>query len=210
MTASRIRWLIIFVVYGAFHIWYGGYGSPMTPDEVEQYVERAVTSLGPDSAERVRKLASTDDGKEFVMVNLNQYRPEPKYPDGRAVDMTSMEVERLYTGKVLPMLLARACHPIVVVDPAVNMGGEGEFERIQWDRIALARYRSRQDFLEFILDPEFAVGVEHKWAALEKSHTMLSVPQIWGVSVRLVPFLIFVVIGLLLDRYTTKRATDQT
>ena len=163
-------------------------------------------SVSPETAERVRQVASTDDGKEFVMVNLNRYRPEPSYADGRVVSGSSQEVEQRYVSTVVPMLLARACHPIVVTDPVVNMVGSAD--RILWDRVALARYRSRQDFLEIILDPEFNVGVEHKWAALGTSHTMLTVPQVWGVSVRLVPFLLLVVIGLLLDRYAAARASD--
>ena len=201
MTASRIRWLIIFLIYGAFHLWYGGNGEPMTEKEVAYYVDLA-SKVSPDAVERVRQLASTHDGKEFVMVNLNKYRPEPKYSDGRAVTETSKEVEQRYLSMVVPMLFARACHPIVVTDPAVTM--VGDLEQPRWERIALARYRSRQDFLEIMLNPEFNSGVEHKWAALETSHTMLTVPQIWGFSIRLAPLLFLLVVGLTLDRYLAK------
>ena len=202
--ASRIRWLVIFLIYGVFHYWYGGNGEPLTVEEIEHYVARAA-SLSPETADRVRQLATTDDGKEFVMVNLNKYRTEPKYADARVVSGSSKEVEQKYLSMVVPMLFVRACHPIIVTDPVIKM--VGDVDRTQWDRVALARYRSRQDFLEIILDPEFDVGVEHKWAALENSHTMLTVPQIWGVSVRLVPLLLLLVIGLLLDRYATFRAS---
>ncbi len=204
MTASRIRWLVIFLIYGVFHYWYGGNGEPLTVEEVEHYVARAA-SQSPETAERVRQLATTDDGKEFVMVNLNKYRSAPKYGDARVVSENSKAVEQKYLSMVVPMLFARACHPIIVTDPVIKM--VGDVDRTQWDRVALARYRSRQDFLEIILDPEFDIGVEHKWAALETSHTMLTVPQIWGVSVRLVPLLLLLVIGLLLDRYAAFRAS---
>ena len=197
MTASRIRWLIILLVYGAFHFWYGGNGEPMTQEEVEHYVSPAALR-SPDSVERIRTLASTDDGKVFVMVNLNRYRPVPKYSDGRDVSANSQEVEQLYISTVLPMLLARACHPIIVTNPVVTM--VGSVERTQCDRIVIARYRSRQDFLEIILDPKFNAGVEHKWAALETSHTMATVPQVWGVGIRVVPLLLLVILGLVLDR----------
>ena len=80
------------------------------------------------------------------------------------------------------------------------MGGEGDFERTKWDRVNFIRYRSRRDFLEFILDPSWEKGVEHKWAALERTHTLPSTPSIWMVGVRLIPFLLLVCIGLLLDR----------
>lgn len=204
MTASRIRWLIIFLIYGAFHLWYGGNGEPMTEKEISYYIDLA-SKVSPDAVERVRQLASTDDGKEFVMVNLNKYRPEPKYSDSRTVTETSKEVEQRYISVVVPMLFARASHPIVVTDPVVTM--VGSIDQTRWERVALARYRSRQDFLEIILNPEFNNGVEHKWAALETSHTMLTVPQIWGVAVRLVPLLLLLVIGLILDRFMAQRAS---
>ena len=78
MSASRIRWVVIVLIYAAFHLWYGGNGRPLTADEVDHYVERAVEVLGPDAEGRFREFASTDDGKQFVMVNLNKYRERPE------------------------------------------------------------------------------------------------------------------------------------
>ena len=198
MTASRIRWVVIFLLYAVFHVWYGGNGSPLSADEVEHYASRARELGGPDVEERFRKFASSDDGKQFVMVNLNKYRERPEYRDGREVDLSSREVEQLYLADVIPELLVRACHPVIVVDPILTIAGEGDFERTAWERIALARYRSRRDFLEIFLETQ--VGTVHKWAALERSHTMPSVPRIWGVGVRVVPFLLLLCVGLLLDR----------
>ena len=204
MTTSRVRWLVIGLLYGAFHFWYGGNGDPLTAEEIAHYVERA-EAVSPEAVDRVKQLAMTDDGKEFVMVNLNKYRPEPAYADEREASGSSREVEQKYLSMVVPKLFSRACHPVVVTDPVVKMVGADE--RIDWDRVAIARYRSRQDFLEIMLDPEFSIGVEHKWAALGTSHTMLTVPQLWGVSVRLVPLLLLLVIGLLLDRYAGYRGS---
>lgn len=207
MTASRIRWVVIFIVYAVFHVWYGGNGSPLSADEVEHYAARARELGGPDVEERFRKFASSDDGKEFVMVNLNKYRERTKYRDGREVDQSPREVEQLYLADVVPKLLVRACHPVIVVDPILTIAGEGEFERTDWERIALARYRSRRDFLEIMLESNWEVGGVHKWAALERTHTMPTVPVIWGVGIRVVPFLLLLCLGLLLDRiFGTRRS----
>ena len=200
MTASRIRWVVIFVLYAVFHVWYGGNGSPLSADEVEHYAARARELIGPDAEERFRNFASSDDGKQFVMVNLNKYRERTKYRDGREVDQSPREVERLYLRDVLPKLLVRACHPVIVVDPILTIAGEGEFERTDWERIALARYRSRRDFLEIMLESNWEDGGQHKWAALERTHTMPTVPRLWGVGIRVVPFLLLLCVGLLLDR----------
>lgn len=139
------------------------------------------------------------------MVNLNQYRPQPTYPDGRETTLSSREVEQRYLAGAVPELFKRACHPLVAVDPIVSMGGEGDFDRTAWDRVAFVRYRSRRDFLEFLLNAQWQEDVEHKWASLERSHTLPAVPQIWMVGVRLVPFLFLVCIGLLLDRVIAGR-----
>ena len=86
MNASGIRWVVIVLIYAVFHFGYGGNGSPLTADEVDYYVQRAIDGMGPDSAETIREFASTGDGNEFFAVNLNKYREKPKYRDGRKVD----------------------------------------------------------------------------------------------------------------------------
>jgi hypothetical protein len=52
--------------------------------------------------------------------------------------------------------------------------------------------------VEFVLEQDYAQDVDHKWAALRRSHTMAATPRISFATVRLVP--LRVVIGLLLDR----------
>jgi hypothetical protein len=36
LTASRIRWALMAVIYAAFFVWYGGSGDPISPKESEQ------------------------------------------------------------------------------------------------------------------------------------------------------------------------------
>ena len=64
----------------------------------------------------------------------------------------------------------------------------------------MVRYRSRRDFVNVILTPEFSQDVDHKWAALSRSTSMITVPVISFATIRLVPLLIGIVIGLVLDR----------
>ena len=51
----------------------------MTPDEVENYVSLAGKNGSPERAQKIREFASTDDGKEYVAVNLNKDREKPAY-----------------------------------------------------------------------------------------------------------------------------------
>ena len=135
------------------------------------------------------------------MLNLNVYRNAPEYVDG--VDgseaiTSAAEAEDEYQRRVAPILLSRACHVLVMVEPALFLADIGNFERQDWNLASMVRYRSRRDFVEFILTPEFSQDVDHKWAALSRSTAMATVPVISFATVRLVPLLI--TIGLLLDR----------
>ena len=216
MTASRIRWAILAVIYGAFYLWYGGSGDPMSPEDVQRYMaifeergaEQTAEGRGSDDGDfdvrmDIRRFMETDDGQEFVMLNLNVYRDAPAYADdveGSEAIASAAEAEDEYQRRVGPLLFQRACHPIVAVEPAMFLGGIGDFERQDWSFASMVRYRSRRDFVEFILTPEFSQDVDHKWAALSRSTGMATVPVMSFATVRLVPLLILIVLGLLLDR----------
>ena len=46
----------------------------MTPKEVEHYVSLAAKNGNVEQVQKIREFASTDDGNEYVAVNLNKYR----------------------------------------------------------------------------------------------------------------------------------------
>ncbi|MDP6828373.1 MAG: hypothetical protein QGH42_07280 [Kiritimatiellia bacterium] len=129
MIGSAIRWIVIALIYLVFHFWYGGNETPFCEEEVADYVDRTEQMIGLQAAERFRAFASTDDGREFVMVNLNKYRKQPEYEDGRKTELTSREVEQLYLAGVGPKLIARAGHPLIMVEPLMSLGGEGHLDQ---------------------------------------------------------------------------------
>lgn len=217
MTASRIRWAIFAILYAAFYAWYGGSGDPISPEEALQYkarfeariAEQVAQGRGPTpDADRgaepnLREFIEADDGREFVMLNLNVYREAPAYADdveGREGIESAAAAEDEYQRRIAPLLLKRACHPLAAVEPAHLLGGSGDFERQDWSYVSMVRYRSRRDFLDFILEPAFARDVNHKWAALGRSTAMATVSETNFTTVRLVPALILIVLGLVLDR----------
>ncbi len=207
MTASRIRWVTLALLYALFLYWYGGSGEPISAEEAAGYAARAQARGVNDHSEvsaDLREFIETDDGQEFVMINLNVYRDEASYADDRSASGSARETEQEYTARIAPRLFARAIHPLLMVEPAAHIGGIGNFERQDWSRVTLVRYRSRRDFMEFVLHPDYATDVDHKWAALQRSHTMAATPLVSFATVRLVPFLLLVVIGLLMDRFSTR------
>ncbi len=179
----------------------------------ERSAERNAEGRGPDRGDfdvraNVRRFLETDDGQEFVMLNLNVYRDAPEYADdveGSEAIASAAEAEDEYQRRVAPLLFSRACHPLVMVEPALFLGGTGDFERQDWSLASMVRYRSRQDFVDFILTPEFWQDVDHKWAALIRSTSMAAIPRVSFATIRLVPLLILIVIGLLLDRIGARR-----
>ena len=82
-------------------------------------------------------------------------------------------------------------------------------ERQEWTRVNLVRYRSRRDFLDFILKTSWAEDSDHKWAALARSHSLAATPRASFATMRLLPFLILVVIGLLMDRFANRSRSGQ-
>ena len=209
MSASRIRWAVLALVYAAFYIWYGGSTTPLSEEEVDYYTQRAAETVRPGAAERIRTFATGDDGREFIMVNLNRYREKPVYKDGRKTELSSREVEQLYAAGVAGKLMTRANHPLIIVEPFASLGGEGEFQRLDWDRATFIRYRSRRDFLDFLLESGWDEEADHKWAALERSHSMAARPFASLATIRLVPFLLLLCLGLILDRLFAPRVKQQ-
>jgi len=205
--------LILAAIYALFLFWYGGSGDPLSPEEIEQYMAIVETrGSGSDAQERgrdeakvkLREFMETDDGQEFVMVNLNVYRDAARYADGSEASGSAEEAEKEYQRRIAPHLLVRATHPLLMVEPAVSLGGIGDFERQDWSRVNLVRYRSRRDFLDFILKTSWAQDVDHKWAALGRSHALAATPRVSFATVRLVPLLILIITGLVLDRIAAR------
>jgi hypothetical protein len=129
MSASKVCWKVIALIYAVFHLWYGESGSSITEDEVDYCVERATDMFSRDAEQPFRTFASTDDGNEFVKVNLNQYRKQSKYRDGREADGPLEEIENRYLSKIAPDLFRQAVHPLIMLKPIVVLGRETDIER---------------------------------------------------------------------------------
>ena len=154
LTASRIRWACLAAIYGIFLFWYGGSGDPISPEEAEKYIARLEARATEQNARRRgldeddfdvaanwREFMEADDGQEFVMLNLNVYREAPEYGDdvdGSEAIASAAAAEDEYQRRVAPILLSRACHVLVMVEPALFLAGIGNFERQDWNLASMA------------------------------------------------------------------------
>jgi hypothetical protein len=169
-------------LYLLFWTWYGGRGKPLTAREVDGYIQELGrrAQRHHDAAqsqvllEQVRALLASDDGNEFVMLNLVRYRSRAAYPPGYNFGNDARAADRRY-GRAIVWPLLR--HGNLVLFIARRAGVFLEPEGADpWHYVAMVRYRSRRDFLLFALAIERDDITVHKWAAIEKTHVFPVLP----------------------------------
>jgi hypothetical protein len=165
--------LVLGAVYLLFLIWYGGRGRPLTAEETEHWLrliqERAKDEYQttPGLLDELRRLAQSDDGREFYMCNLIRFRPQPLYPPGNDYPGGVMAADARYNKAIIRALLRNHSLPVFVAK--VKGAFIDEPGDTEWQRVAFVRYRSRRDMLKMILSvADQNVGV-HKWASIEKT-----------------------------------------
>ncbi len=165
-----------------------------------QTVQTNAESRGADPGEALgymQKLAATDDGDEYLMVNLIRYREKAVYPAASpwADDPDPMAADARYSQGIVPQLLKRGSLPVVfgdVLGPFINDG-----DRKEWDRVGLVRYRSARDMLDMMVAMSATDLASHKWASIEETHVFPMKPVISLFTVRLLVAGILLVLALL-------------
>jgi hypothetical protein len=178
--------LPLLAIYVVFAIWYGGNGQPMTPNEKEialQKLQATDTSeQGVTAVNEVRELLANDDGKEFIMQNLVRYRPRALYPAGHHYSDDPREADKRYGKSIVWPLLKNGSLLLFVARRAGNfIVPEGADA---WHYVAMVRYRSRRDFVQFAIEANSADKFVHKWAAIEKTHVFPVQPVLSFFAVR--------------------------
>ena len=191
LPTRHIALAALALVYGLFFVWFGGNGRPVTAAEGARYLAAIRTSpsapLHPEIATNLAKIIAADDGKAFIMVNMETQIPGA---EARAETMA-------YAKMVLPALISHASFPVYigpVRGTVIGSKTEGATS------VALVRYRSLRDFLEIFTDPAMHKGVGHKFAALEGAESISSTPVLLASPIRPLVGLVFLLIGLLIWR----------
>lgn len=170
MRNKLFIWGPVFAAMGLFWWWHTPKGDPLSAAEVAEVVATAQavgnTELG--SAEAFLAQFGTDDGGPFYMINLISFRDRALYPEGHPEAVASaQEANRLYGRAILPMLLARGSYPVLLVSPKAQLATNAEDAPVDFEVLALVRYRSQRDFLDMISSEAFQTSVVHKWASVE-------------------------------------------
>lgn len=189
--ALPTAWLVLVVGgFAAFWFWYGGEGKPLTRAEGEALLDRIASQSAPEIRghhselrRNLEALIAHDDGREFVMVNLEVLRPGPE----------AARADAAYARAVVPALLKRGCLPIYVGQVAGPLLGTNP---LGVQRVGLVRYRSLRDLLFMNLDPLMTAGAPNKFAALEHTDVMVTRPILNAAAVRLIVGLAFALVGM--------------
>ena len=111
LSPARV-WLVLGVLYALFFGWYTSFGGPLTPEEIDHYLE--VLADGDGEPERVaiwKHFMETDTGDDFAMLNAIEMREKPLAVDGVGAGESSSEVLRRYAEPFLRQALKRAAPP---------------------------------------------------------------------------------------------------
>ena len=195
MTVTKWTWLVIVVIYLGFFSWYSSFKAPLSPQEIEYYVEKVNGTS--EALASFRKFMEEDDGDDFVMINIMEIYDTPMQIEGVEPGETTDQVLGKYMEYMFPAMLSRASHPVFRGNAASLramdiMNADG---METWTGAAGVRYRSRRDMIEISTNPEFAGRHEFKVAALAKTIAFPVAPFSYLGDPRLILALLLGLIG---------------
>jgi hypothetical protein len=187
MSTSLLIGLALAALYLVFLFWYGGRGAPLTQTEIDQALGQleggSTHTADPASLEQLRAVLSHDDGREFVMHNLVRWRSKALYPPGSPYGDDVRAADKRYGRAIVWPLIKRAGVVMMIARNAGRFIDDGQ--SLPWTYVAMVRYRSRRDFLRFVVETEQREVFVHKWAAIEHTHVFPVQPIISLFGVRL-------------------------
>ena len=167
-----IIWATAFLLYAIFWLWYVGFRKPLSKVEINYYLKE-LSKFDTESAKGMvglRQFLENDTGKSFVMVNSISLKPTPDLVEGVKEGDSSLKTLIAYHKPFMKAMLKRGGIGIFqgrVAGSSVDVIGIENAE--EWKISGINRFRSRRDFMEILITPEFHEKHELKFAALSKS-----------------------------------------
>ena len=210
MTARRKLWLGSALLYALFFSWYTDFGGPLTETEIQAFIAKTEDqNLGgaPSARGALLDFLRNDTGGQFLMFNAVDLAKDPPQTEGAPPDADAQTLIDLYMEHMIPALLSRASHPVVVgksVADSLDLQGIEGAEA--WSDGAIMRYRSRRTLIDIIGNPEFYARHDFKLAGLEKTIAYPIEPRIYLGDLRLILGLFMLAITALLDARLARKA----
>ena len=206
--SSRMKlWLLPTLAYAIFVFWYTDFGGPLSDKEVDEFVE-IMTSNGsaPERVEYYAEFLRNDNGRQFLMINNIDMNENPQTVEGAPANADADTLMGLYMEHMIPELLKRACHPVVMgpaVYSAIDITGIEAGEN--WTNAALFRYRSRRSFMEIISNPGILGPHAFKLAAMDKTIAYPMETDLYLGDPRMLLGLILLALTALIDGWIISR-----
>jgi hypothetical protein len=212
MTSRRKLWLGSVLLYALFVSWYTDFDGPLTEAEIQAFIVKTQDQdLGGDPSARgaLLEFLRNDTGQQFLMFNAVDLAKNPPEMEGAPPDADAETLIDLYMEHMIPALLSRASHPVVVgksvADSLDLLGIEGAEE---WSDGAIMRYRSRRTLIDIIGNPEFYERHDFKLAGLEKTIAYPIEPRIHLGDLRLLFGLFLLAATALIDARLARKGTS--
>ncbi|MDG2327894.1 MAG: hypothetical protein P8L70_14285 [Halioglobus sp.] len=207
MSTRTKLWLVPALLYGIFVFWYTDFSGPLSDNEVDQFVATMkANGSEPETIAFIKKFARQDSGRQFLMVNNIDMNESPPNVKGAEPGESASKLMGRYMAHMIPALLARACHPVLMgsaVYPTMDLVGIEGAEN--WDQAALFRYRSRRALLEILTNPAFNGKHHFKTAALDKTIAYPIETSLYLGDPRLLLGLIILALTALIDGWRLSR-----
>lgn len=207
MTARSSLWLISGLIYLVFFSWYTDFRPPLTDQEVDQFVaEKLANGADPETIALAANLFRSDSGRQFLMINAIDYNENPGVVEGAAPGATGRDLMAHYLEHMLPAMLTRASHPVIMGRAfSTSLDVVGIENAKVWDSGAIVRYRSRRTLFDILSNPEFVGSHHFKHAALTKTIAFPIESQLYLGDLRLILGLFMLAVTALLDAFMLKR-----
>ncbi|MDB2688380.1 hypothetical protein N9Z25_03015 [Luminiphilus sp.] len=208
MTSRRKLWLGSVLLYALFVSWYTDFGGPLTEAEIQDFVAKTDDrDLGGIATRKtLLEFLRNDTGRQFLMINAVDLAKNPPTIAGAPPNADAQTLIDLYMEYMIPELLSKASHPVVVGKSVGNsldlLGIEGAE---QWSDGAVMRYRSRRTLMDIISNPEFYDRHDFKLAGLEKTIAYPIEPRIHLGDLRLMLGLLLLAATALIDGRLARR-----
>jgi hypothetical protein len=207
MPTRMKLWLFNALLYAIFVLWYTDFGGPLSNEEVDDFIEVMTDNGVPaDKVDYYAQFLRNDTGRQFLMVNNLDMNEDPPAVAGAPENADADTLMGLYMEHMIPELLKRACHPVLMgpaVYSAIDITGIEGAE--QWTDAALFRYRSRRSLMEIISNPDILGPHHFKLAALDKTIAYPIETSLYLSDPRLLLGLILLAVTALIDNWRISR-----
>lgn len=207
MSPRKKLWLPSTLLYAVFCFWYTDLKGPLSDEEIDNFVA-TMTANGtpPDKIDFVETFMRADSGRQFLMINNINMNDNPPPVEGAAPNASANELMASYMEHMIPALLSRGCHPVIMGKAAyVAMDVVGIEGAEQWTEGALFRYRSRHSFMEIVSNPAFRDKHHFKTAALDKTIAFPIETTLYLGDLRLQLGLVLLALTALVDAFVLSR-----